>query len=303
MLTALWLVVFSLVFCLLVAGLLHLLPRVGGDKWGDWLAEAPGLDVAVFALTVLPQLVAIVAGIAAGAGFFTTVFWFCAAVVGQGLALFTWMRLHELAHKEAMQGPRLKRSMNRAVGPVRNGFAVWWTALAVPVFAIIRLAEIVVYPPLVKIIHLPAYETKNFINVSRQKHEHLVGADRIWCLYCDWMTGVWSLGTEILRNIESFWCPLRYGNAAKCENCVQEFPDIDGGWAPADSGMAGAVAAAEKHYPGPLDENGLPFNSWFGHPKRKELSQVTVGGNEVPPPPEGTAAAAAVDASEAAAGR
>ena len=281
LLTALFLLLFSLAFCLIVAGLLHLLPRVGGDAWGDWLAEAPGLDVAVFALTVLPQLVAIASGIAAGAGFFVTLLWLAAAVVGQGLALFTWMRLHELAHKDAMKGPRLKRSMNRAVGPVRNAIAVWWTALAVPVFAVVRLAEIVIYPLLVKLIHLPAYDTKGYINVSRQKHEHLVGADRIWCLYCDWMTGVWSLGTEILRNIESFWCPLRYGNAEKCANCVQEFPDIDGGWAPADSGMAGAVAAAEKHYPGPLDENGKPFNSWFGHPERKRLSELTVEGERV----------------------
>ncbi|BAM03832.1 hypothetical protein [Phycisphaera mikurensis] len=281
LLAALFVVLFSLVFCLLVAGLLHLLPRVGGEAWSRWLSEAPGLDVAVFALTVLPQLVGLAAGVARDAGFLGTILLILAAVVGQGLALFAWMRLHELAHKEAMRGPRLKRSMNRAVGPVANGFAVWWTALAVPVFAIVRLAEIVVYPPLVKIIHLPAYDTKGYINVSRQKHEHLVGADRIWCLYCDWMTGVWSLGTEILRNIESFWCPLRYGNAAKCENCVQEFPDIDGGWAPADSGMAGAVAAAEKHYPGPPDENGKPFNSWFGHPKRQALAQLTVGGAEV----------------------
>lgn len=284
LLTAIGLLLFSLVFCLLVAGLLHLLPRVGGPAWGDWLAEAPGLDVAVFALTVLPQLVAIGAGIAAGVGFLVTLGWLVAAVVGQGLALFVWMRLHELAHKEAMQGPRLKRSMNRAVGPVRNAVAVWWTALAVPVFAVVRLAEIVIYPLLVKLIHLPAYDTKQYINVSRQKHEHLVGADRIWCLYCDWMTGVWSLGTEILRNIESFWCPLRYGHAGKCEKCVQEFPDIDGGWAAADSGMAGAVAAAEAHYPGPLDENGKPFNSWFGHPERKRLSQLTVDGAPVAEP-------------------
>ena len=282
LLTAVWLMVFSLVFCLTVAGLLHLLPRVGGEAWSKWLSEAPGLDVAVFALTVFPQLVAIAAGVAAGSGFFVTLLWLLGAVVGQGLALFAWMRLHEWAHPEAMRGPRLKRSMNRAVGPVRNALAVWWTALAVPVFAVIRLAEIVVYPPLVRVIHLPRYDTKDYINVSRQKHEHLVGADRIWCLYCDWMTGVWSLGSEILRNIESFWCPLRYGNAAKCETCVREFPDIDGGWAPADSGMEGAVAAAEKHYPGPLDENGKPFNSWFGHPKRAELAaQVTVEGEKI----------------------
>ena len=47
------------------------------------------------------------------------------------------------------------------------------------------------------------------------KVEGLVGHDRIWCLYCDWMTGVWSLGTEMLRNVESFWCPLRFSSDAK----------------------------------------------------------------------------------------
>ena len=37
----------------------------------------------------------------------------------------------------------------------------------------------------------------------------VIGHALIWCLYCDWMTGVWSLGTEMLRNVESFWYPIR----------------------------------------------------------------------------------------------
>ena len=51
--------------------------------------------------------------------------------------------------------------------------------------------------------------------------------DLIWCLYCDWMTGVYAFGGEMLRNVESFWCPIRFYDGKKCENCKIDFPDIE----------------------------------------------------------------------------
>ncbi len=154
-------------------------------------------------------------------------------------------------------------------GVVRNHTAVWWTAWAVPVFAIIRIAEYLVYPPLVWLVRFPRYNDGEWINVSRQKFDGLVGHDLIWCLYCDWMTGVWSLGSEMLRNVESFWCPIRFDTEKKCANCKVDFPDIDGGWAPADGTMDDVVNALEKHY------KPTGTNAWFGHPAR-----LTVEGKE-----------------------
>jgi len=108
--------------------------------------------------------------------------------------------------------------------------------------------------------------------VSRHKFDGLVGHDLIWCLYCDWMTGVWSLGTEMLRNVESFWCPIRFRSDKKCENCTLDFPDLDNGWAPADGTMADAVKVHAEKYPGP---DGV--NAWFGHPTRLTIEGESAG--------------------------
>jgi hypothetical protein len=87
------------------------------------------------------------------------------------------------------------------------------------------------------------------------------------------MTGVWSLGTEMLRNVESFWCPIRFSSTAKCDNCKIDFPDIDGGWAPASGTIADAAAVVDRQYPAPNGDN-----SWFGHPARLTVKGKDIGG-------------------------
>jgi len=144
------------------------------------------------------------------------------------------------------------------------------TALAVPVFIILRVAELCVYPILTPLVGLPRYRHGDWVNVSRQKFNGLVGHDLIWCLYCDWMTGVYSLGAEMLRNVESFWCPIRFASGKKCDNCKLDFPDIYGGWVPLEGTMGDVVATLEKMY-GPQATAGLPRDQrhpWFGHPMR-----------------------------------
>ena len=106
---------------------------------------------------------------------------------------------------------------------------------------------------------------------SRESFDGLVGHDLIWCLYCDWMTGVYSLGAEMLRNVESFWCPIRFYEGKKCENCNVDFPDINGGWVKADGNMQDVENVMEEKY-------GSGERAWFGHPVR-----LTVKGEEVPP--------------------
>jgi hypothetical protein len=187
-----------------------------------------------------------------------------------------WTVLHELAHWEAVKGPRILKVINLAmggglVGKVRNHAAVWTTALCVPLFWLVRVAQYFVYPPLTWLVKLPKYNEAEWVNVSRQKFRGLVGHDLIWCLYCDWMTGIWSLGSEMLRNVESFWCPIRFASDKKCVNCSLDFPDVVREWVPADGTMADVAAVLEKHY-----KPGDAVSPWYGHPVR-----LTVKGREV----------------------
>ncbi|MCB9840750.1 MAG: hypothetical protein H6809_03755 [Phycisphaeraceae bacterium] len=263
----------TLVSLLVGAGVLHLLGRLGsaGRAASEWCCRGIGLDLVITWFTALPMVGGIATGSSAlGASlghWLGALVGLVAAVVGQIAAVCVWTVLHELAHRDAVKGPRIVKVLNRTVGRWRNHAAVWWTAWCVPVFFVVRVAEYVVYPPLTWLVRLPRYESADWVRVSRHKFKGLVGHDLIWCLYCDWMTGVWSLGTEMLRNVESFWCPIRFDSAKKCANCRTDFPDIDAGWVPADGDMAQveAVLAAKQSREGP--------NAWFGHPVR-----LTVGG-------------------------
>lgn len=246
------------VVLLLLAGGLHALPRLGAiGLWASGLCQrAPGLDVLVTVFTVLPWVL--------GAWMFG---WrgVLAGVAGQVVALHVWMILHELAHASAVKGPRILKVLNSRVGRFRNYTAVWITALAVPLFWLVRVTEWVVYPPLVLLVRFPSYNQGEWVNVSRQKFDGLVGWDLIWCLYCDWMTGIWSLGTEMLRNVESFWCPIRFHSHKKCENCKIDFPDLEGGWVKADGNITDVARLLEAKYPCGAGQR----YGWFGHPMRK----------------------------------
>ncbi|MFW6060979.1 MAG: hypothetical protein ACODAQ_12430 [Phycisphaeraceae bacterium] len=246
---------------LLGAAVLHLLPRLGA--WGRSLSarmtEAPGLDVWITYFTVLPLIVGPV-----WAGWWGLL----GAVVGQVAAVLVWTALHELAHPEARRGPRIVKVLNAKVGAARNLAAVWVTAVVLPMFWVVRVAELTVYPCLIALVGLPRYRHAEWVNVSRHKFTGLVGHDLIWCLYCDWMTGVWSLGSEMLRNVESFWCPIRFASDKKCQRCRVDFPDIDDGWVRADGSMHEVAQLLEQKH--------NEHHGWFGHPAR-----LTVEGEPV----------------------
>ena len=239
------------------AGVLHLLPRLGrlGQNLSEACCRAPVLDWIVTYFTVLPL---ILGGILAG--------WkgFLIAVLAQFATLIAWQTMHELVHRESTKGPRIVKVLNKKFGPFRNLTAVYITAFATPIFWCVRIAQCVLYPALVHLVNLPAYKPSEWVSVSRQKFSGLVGHDLIWCLYCDWMTGVWSLATEMLRNVESFWCPIRFACDKKCENCKVDFPDLNHGWVPANGNMAQVVNVLDHMYP----PQGQP-QPWFGHPSRK----------------------------------
>lgn len=248
---------------LLGAGLLHLLPRMGqfGERLSEAACRAPLLDVTICYFAILPLVVGPLVADWSG---------LIIAIVAQFTALLIWQTIHEAAHRDAVRGPRIIKALSKKVGPVRYLTAAYMTALATPIFWVVRAAQIVVYPSLVRLVNLPAYNAAEWVNVSRQKFSGLVGHDLIWCLYCDWMTGVWSLGTEMLRNVESWGCPIRFSCEKKCANCAHDFPDINNGWVDAKGNMADVVKTLDRMYPSPREPQ-----VWFGHPLRKAQRETS----------------------------
>ena len=259
---------FTLVGTAGFAGLLHLIPRLSaaGTRISAWLCRAPGLDLVVSLVTWIPPTVlGIVYGWRGVVG----------SIIGQVLGVLVWTLAHELANRESARGPRIVTFLNRTVGRLNNHVALWATAVALPIFILIRVAELTIYPVLILVVGLPRYRHADWVNVSRQKFQGLVGHDLLWCLYCDWMTGVYAFGAEILRNVESFWCPIRFADRKKCDNCKLDFPDIHGGWVAPEGTMRDVVATMEKMY-GTTANANLPQglrHSWFGHPARTKAEE------------------------------
>ncbi len=256
-----------------LAVMLSLIPLLGrpGRALSDSFTRPPLLDIVLGILTAAPWLVGAVWAGWPGLG---------AAILGQMAACYAWIFFHELLHLRAARGPRIVHFTNRLVGRWHNHLALWLTTFGVPVLWIIRVLEIFLYPTLIWLLRFPRYRHADWITLSRHKMRDLVGHDLVWCLYCDWMTGTWSLGTEMLRNIESFWCPIRFSVPQKLENCKTNFPDIDGGWASADASMAEVVQVLEAKY------GGVGDRSWFGHPARPApATSITAShpANEFPP--------------------
>jgi hypothetical protein len=240
---------FSLIFGL------SSLPRLGGPGKTllEYCTKAPGLDWVLALLICIPWIAGVaIAGVSGLVG----------TVLAQVIAMQLWIVVHESMHRAAVKGPRSVGFINQRYGWWRNNLALWVTSVVLPVFFMVRLAEIVLYPCLVKLLGFRTYDHSEWISVSRQKFSGLVGHDLIWCLYCDWMTGVYSLGAEMLRNVESFWCPIRFYDGKKCENCQIDFPDIANGWVAPDGTMADVVQV--------LEENTSPDRpwSWFNHSDR-----------------------------------
>lgn len=251
------------VVVLIVAQLLTVVGRFGvaGRAIGRAASRAPGLDAVVFGFTVGPAVCAVaIAGWAA----------LPASLLGQLLALYLWTAVQEVTHRRDQTGPRIVDFLNRTIGRLRNHIALIVTLIALPVFLLIRVLQVIAYPLLIWLLRFPRYRQAEWINVSRQKFDGLIGHDLIWCLYCDWMTGVYALGAEMLRNVESFWCPIRFLDPNKCENCRVDFPDIDGGWVGPGGSMHDVQAVMEEKY-------GTGRREWFGHPARLTVEGKSPG--------------------------
>ncbi|MEO5912665.1 MAG: hypothetical protein ABIS50_00415 [Luteolibacter sp.] len=184
-----------------------------------------------------------------------------AGLIGQFLSLHFFCLLDRAIRGK--KGRTLTDAQNKVLGPLRNQFALWATTPAAVLFVLTRVIEMTVYPVVAWLAKLPTYRQGDWVNLSRHKYDGLIGYDLLWCWYCDWMTGLWALGSEMLRNIESFWCPIQFKSDVKNTNALTDFPDISK-WADNDGTIEDAVRAFEEHY------DGTQKNSWWGHPDRKK---------------------------------
>lgn len=255
-----------LVFCLSIL-------RRFAARISDAICRAPLLDVLVAFMTIAPAIVGFV--LASWVGM-------AGAIAGQLAALPTWILIHEQVHRAAARGPRLVKAQNAIVGGWRHHVALWVSVTALPLFWAVRLGEILVYPPLRWLLGFPKYRHGDWINVSRHKFEGLVGHDLIWCLHCDWMTGIYSLAGEMLRNIESFWCPIRFHEGKKCEYCKVDFPDIDE-WANVNVSTQQAVdLLGHKYADGHRELFGQPEDHGHGRGggavrKHRRITSASIG--------------------------
>ncbi len=214
------------------------------------IARAPWLDFFVSLFTWVPWAVGGWLSGWAGVG---------AAIAAQLVFLHVFCLVHRAVRGK--KGRTLTDAQAKILGPVRNQLCLMLQTPAVLVFAQVRIAEILLYPPVAWLGKLPTYKSAEWVNLSRHKYDGLIGYDLLWCWYCDWMTGVWALGSEMLRNIESFWCPIRFRSDTKNRNIAVDFPDV-AQWTPADATMEEAVRTFEARYDGDRP------NSWWGHPDR-----------------------------------
>ncbi len=216
------------------------------------IAVAPLLDLFVSLFTWIPWVVGLYGAGWTGLG----------AVLLAQLAFLHVFCLVDRAVR-GKPGRTLAGAQAKVLGPVRNELALLLTTPAVLAFFLVRFSEMALYPALARMANMPTYKSSEWINISRHKFDGLVGHDLVWCWYCDWMTGVWALGSEMLRNVESFWCPIRFCDDCKNRNVCTDFPDVEK-WVAADGTVEDAVRAFEDHY------DGRRKNSWWGHPDRKE---------------------------------
>lgn len=216
------------------------------------IAQAPFLDLIISLFTWIPWV--------AGA-------WMAGwkGVLAAFFAQFLAIQIFSFGDRliRGRKGDTLTAAQGRLLGPIRNHLALLATTPATVAFVLIRASEIFFYPVVAWLAKLPTYRQSEWVNLSRHKYDGLVGADLLWCWYCDWMTGLWALGSEMLRNIESFWCPIRFRDDKKNCNASTDFPDVEK-WVPADATLEDAVKAFEKHYDNPRQ------NSWWEHPDRKQ---------------------------------
>lgn len=243
-------------FCYLVGltALLHAILLIS-KKSAEVFRVVPCLDLWIAAYVYAPPIVTAVV-------YSWTEVLICIAVQTLFLALYSAMHSLSYRIRKGQKGGRLLSSLSKGLSRPRVILGFYITLLAIPVFVVLRVGQLTVYPLLQWSVDYPSYKHSDWIQLSRHKFEGLIGLDLLWCLYCEWAAGVYALGGEMVRNNESFWCPIRFYSQKHCENCEMTFPDLKE-WVEPTGSIEQVQELLEKKYP----KNQRP-KSWYAHSSR-----------------------------------
>ena len=164
-----FLVCFAQIFCaLVVAGILTRLAYALSDK----IAQAPWLDLFISLFTWAPWVMG---------GFLDGWLGLLAALVAQLVFLHAFCFVHRALRGK--KGRTLTDAQGRILGPFRNQLCLMVQTPAIIVFVQVRVAEILIYPPIAWLGKLPTYKSSEWVNLSRHKYDGLIGYDLLWCWY------------------------------------------------------------------------------------------------------------------------
>jgi len=142
-------------------------------------------------------------------------------------------------------------------------------AIVTPMFSLVRLAEIFVYPQLQWLVGFPRYSREWLMSPAISSRAGRSRSRLVFVLRLDDRRLV--AGNRNAAECRIVLVSHSFDNTKKCENCAIDFPDLDHGWVAADGNMAQVVETIEKEHAGGHHE-------WFGHPVR-----LTMKGKEIEP--------------------
>lgn len=243
----------------------------------EFLARPPAVDCVVILYTAAPWIAGGFAGAQIHQHWLGGVGGVAAVTVAQILALeiFDWVHCR-IAARQGIQDLQINRSIERRFGKLKNRTCLWLTVPSIPFFLYNRLGFLG-YFLFEWMLGFSHFKSSDYITVSRQKIQNLVGADLVWCLYCDWMTGGWTLTSEILNEVESFWCPLKFSDATKCAKCANYFSI--GHWTPpqttaAEIGKIAGLAGKDRLIRSPCACPTSETASGSGQPQSQTQREV-----------------------------
>lgn len=231
----------------------------------NFLARPPAIDWIVILYTAAPWIAGWTAGARIHGHWIGGIPGLATVVASQILSLELFDFLHlRLAARRGIKSLEINSTIERRFGKWNNRICLWLTIPSIPFFLMNRFG-FRGYFIFEKLLGFSHFEDSDYITVSRQKIKNLVGADLVWCLYCDWMTGGWTLTTEILNEVESYWCPLQFADQGKCEKCAQFFRT--GHWA-----SPGCTAEEISHVAGRTGGGKMTSgeSAGLGRPEAKE---------------------------------
>lgn len=74
-----------------------------------------------------------------------------------------------------------------------------------------------------RLYRIPLVERKEYITFDRKHLDYLNWIEKLNCLYCSYVNGLFSYAVEIGGRTEKYWCPIKHAKKLKTSHDWQEF--------------------------------------------------------------------------------